>query len=391
MREQKLELPLARLAGDAPQEPRQRPDIAAGLGHHLDGEGVGLRLVAARIAVRQQELRSDHQRARTGEVAEQRADEERDAAGMDDGAHRVAMGDMAHLVRQNAGDLVGRLRLLDQCAHEDDAPARQREGVLHGRIDHLHLDRARQCRMARQPIGQSRESALARPVALRTTDLSAAELADRLGLDGAAERGLRAPGHQWREPRRQRRQSIGNGRHHRGDGGEGPEQDSPPHGAALARRAAERGAARLQRGGEGHVGDLQHLAGARAALLAVEAQRLRALLLEADRAVVPEEHRTTIDGERQAARIEHQRRLPRQRTQAVEIGGRDRRRLHQTPPKSSASAKPSPVAASSLTERLSTSSRWSSPCTVRVPASSCQNGRFMNSSLSTPSIRTPPR
>ncbi len=97
--------------------------------HQVDAIGVGRRLDVARIARLQDRLRRDDDGAAADEIAEQHAEQERHAGGLQHRARAVAMGDVADLVREHAGKLVGRFRLVDQALEDIDAPARQREGI----------------------------------------------------------------------------------------------------------------------------------------------------------------------------------------------------------------------------------------------------------------------
>ena len=52
-------------------------------------------------------LRRDHHQAAAGEIAEQHAEQERQAGGLQDRAGAVAVRDVADLVGDHAGQLVG--------------------------------------------------------------------------------------------------------------------------------------------------------------------------------------------------------------------------------------------------------------------------------------------
>ena len=72
------------------------------------GEAIGLRFVLAREAIvdqRRAERAGDRQ---AGHVAEDEADEEAGGRARDQRLHAVAVVDMAELVREDAGELVGR-------------------------------------------------------------------------------------------------------------------------------------------------------------------------------------------------------------------------------------------------------------------------------------------
>src|SRR5581483_2808086 len=67
-------------------------------------------------------------------------DQERAAAIVDQLPQIVAMLQMAELVREDAGDLVGIVGLVEQASEEEEPPSRQREGVRNRRVQHLRCN-----------------------------------------------------------------------------------------------------------------------------------------------------------------------------------------------------------------------------------------------------------
>ena len=105
-----------------------------------DAVAVRRRLDIARVARLQDGLGGKDHRAAADEIAEQHAEQERQAGAFQHRAIAVAVSDMADLVRQHAGKLIRILGLVDQSLEDIDAAARQRESIgfvpaHHGRIE----------------------------------------------------------------------------------------------------------------------------------------------------------------------------------------------------------------------------------------------------------------
>ena len=113
-------------------------------GHQIDAVGVGRRLDPARIGRFQHRPRGDDHGAAADEIAEHHAEQERQAGGLQHGAGAVAMGDVADLVRQHAGQFVRRLRDGDQPVVDVDVTAGQRHGVGLGAAHHFDMQGKRQ-------------------------------------------------------------------------------------------------------------------------------------------------------------------------------------------------------------------------------------------------------
>ena len=128
--------PTAFLAGDAEHQLGRGLRRAAELVHDVDREGVGIGLGLARIGGFDQLREAKITARRAGDVAEQQADQERGAAVVDQAAHVVVMLEMAELVGEDAGDLVGTFGLVEQGVEHEDLAARQRERIRHRARQH---------------------------------------------------------------------------------------------------------------------------------------------------------------------------------------------------------------------------------------------------------------
>ena len=109
-----------------------------------------------RLSIRVDAEAGGHRSA--GHVAQDEADQGAGAGGRNQLLHAVAMGDMANLMGEDAGEFVGRFGAVEQGGKEIDFPARQREGIGHVGLDHGDIEgegraRAFQCRCAKAGDG----------------------------------------------------------------------------------------------------------------------------------------------------------------------------------------------------------------------------------------------
>ena len=85
----------------------ERARVARELDDQLGAEGVGRRFGLARIGGLQHRAHRYHRGPAAAEVADQHAEQERQPGRLHHRPHPVAVGDVAHLVRDHAGELVG--------------------------------------------------------------------------------------------------------------------------------------------------------------------------------------------------------------------------------------------------------------------------------------------
>ena len=95
---------------DAGENSTERMRIAARPLHQIDAVGVRRGLDAAGIGRFQDGPGGDDDGAAADKIAEHHAEQKRQAGGLQHGAGAVAVRDMTDLMRQYAGELVGRLR-----------------------------------------------------------------------------------------------------------------------------------------------------------------------------------------------------------------------------------------------------------------------------------------
>lgn len=126
--------------------------------------GLGLRLAAERGRDQGLARQADDAAA---QVAQHDAEEKGQAERLDDPLGAVAVRDVAHLVGQHPGHLVGRLGEVDQAAQDDDAPAGQGDGVDDLAVEHRDPERVGRGGDLRQPGAQPVERA---PPGVRLAD-----------------------------------------------------------------------------------------------------------------------------------------------------------------------------------------------------------------------------
>jgi len=116
-------------AANLVEDHRKRACIASCLVHETGAIGIGGRFGLARIARLQYGFRRNHDGAPADEVAEQHAEQERQAGPLQHRLGSVPMNDMADFVRDHSGDLVCVAGFVDQPSENIDLSARQRDGV----------------------------------------------------------------------------------------------------------------------------------------------------------------------------------------------------------------------------------------------------------------------
>src|SRR6266571_3550586 len=131
-------------AGNPLQHGAERARVAAGLGHEVDGIAVGRGLHLARIGGLQHGLAGERDRAAADEIAEQRTKQERQAGSLQHRAGAVAVSDVAELMGDDAGKLVGAHGLRDQPLEQIDVPAGQGERIRLVAPQHAGAQRHRQ-------------------------------------------------------------------------------------------------------------------------------------------------------------------------------------------------------------------------------------------------------
>jgi hypothetical protein len=92
--------------------------------HDAHRERVGAFFIGARVSRAEHRTTRHQHGAGSGHIAEHQADQKRRTAVTNYPAQPVAMGDVAKFVRQDAGELVRRLRYGEQLREHINPPAR---------------------------------------------------------------------------------------------------------------------------------------------------------------------------------------------------------------------------------------------------------------------------
>ncbi len=247
-------MPLARLRGgtlalEALEEVAEALGRDAGALEHAQGVHIGLALGNARIAQLGQ-----HEADIANRACRPREDElggGGQAHGPDEAGLRMQLERVTELVRQHAGDLIGRARRLHQAARQDDVAAGHRERVDQPPVEqhHPHRHGAARCRCG---------EALGEPIESGATGRRLAGLVvlgkrgDEIPPEHLARLLRHAPRHGLRRVQLEKPCAHGDGEHHAHRGQAGPER--PPaltcggeRGGAAQELAGERGICHEQR------------------------------------------------------------------------------------------------------------------------------------------------
>ena len=228
----------SRIAANA----RASPPTSRHQSHSIE---VGRRLDLARIGRLHDRLRRDHHHAAAGEVAEQHAEQKRQAGGLQQRAGAVAVRDVTDLVRDDAGELVGAAR------PRRPAPRTRKcvRPAMQWRWRRLRRTTAAISGIGsaapRSPAGRSAcrgrrgpaFSPSAPPHSNGLPDVPVSSMRAHLGVHGVAEPVLDRQRDQRREPVGQQRHPEHGDQDERHGGGEGP-GDHPVAQAPLGRAAA---------------------------------------------------------------------------------------------------------------------------------------------------------
>ena len=170
------------VAGDALEQVGKAGGLEGHALRDVRSEAVGLALRLARETVVDQRRADAAGDREPGHVAEDEADEQAGGRGRDELLHAVAMDDVAELVRHDAGELVGRLGLLEQRREVEGAAAGQREGVGHRGADDLDVGHEGRTGAFHRPRGEAGDGAVGEAFGVGIADLEARLPAER-GLD----------------------------------------------------------------------------------------------------------------------------------------------------------------------------------------------------------------
>ena len=149
------------LALEALEEVAEALGRDAGALEHAQGVRIGLALGDARVAQLRQDQADIADRA--GRAREDELGGGGEAHGPDEAGLRMQLDRVAELVRQHAGDFVGRARRLHEAARQDDLAAGHGEGVDQPPVEqhHPHLHGLARCRRG-EALGEPVERGAAR-------------------------------------------------------------------------------------------------------------------------------------------------------------------------------------------------------------------------------------